>query len=107
MPIYEYKCQDCGIVFEQYSNIPTRNRKRTCKCGGKADRIICQGACRVSELMKDNPRWSDSMGINPDQLGEARKLFPDSTYDSEGRLLIKNRQHKLYEMKRRGLIERG
>jgi hypothetical protein len=54
----------------------------------------------------NNERWSDAMGVNPDQIPEAMKIFPGSTYDSEsGRLLIKNRKHKLFEAKRRGYAE--
>lgn len=105
MPIYQYKCEKCEQVFEEYSNIPTRNKKRKCKCGGLSSRIIGQGRCDVDVLMKDNERWSDSMGVNPDLIPQAVKMFPGSTYDSDGRLLIKNRKHKLEEMKRRGYTE--
>lgn len=53
----------------------------------------------------DNERWSESMGVTPEQIPEAVKTFPGSTYDSTGRLLIKNRKHKLQEMKKRGYVE--
>jgi hypothetical protein len=53
----------------------------------------------------NNERWSESMGVTPEQIPEALQTFPGSTYDSDGRLLIKNRKHKLYEAKRRGYAE--
>ncbi|MHC4332614.1 MAG: hypothetical protein ACYSTZ_00085 [Planctomycetota bacterium] len=59
----------------------------------------------VNTDLVNNERWSDSMGVQPHQIPEAMQIFPGSTYDSEGRLLIKNRKHKLFEAKRRGYAE--
>jgi hypothetical protein len=59
----------------------------------------------VNTDLVNNERWSDSMGVQPHQIPEAMQTFPGSTYDSDGRLLIKNRKHKLYEAKRRGYAE--
>lgn len=42
MPIYEYRCQNCGAEFEEWQRItepPTCSCKR---CGGKASRLISQ-----------------------------------------------------------------
>lgn len=105
MPLYDYKCRKCGRIFEKIESMKNYMKDQKCKCGGKGKRVLTIGENRADELMKDNPRWSEAMGINPDQLPEFRKVFPDSTYDSRGRLLIKNRAHKLLEMKRRGYVE--
>jgi hypothetical protein len=59
----------------------------------------------VNTDLVNNERWSDAMGVVPNQIPEAERTFPGSKYDSDGRLLIKNRRHKLYEMKRRGYAE--
>lgn len=53
----------------------------------------------------ENERWSRSMGVPQASLAEYRKRYPNSTYSSDGRLLIKNRRHKLQEMKARGFVE--
>jgi len=40
MPIYEYKCQNCGEVFEvkqKFSDEPLTTHE---KCGGKVERLI-------------------------------------------------------------------
>jgi putative FmdB family regulatory protein len=42
MPIYEYKCQDCGQVSEYRIAAQTESKSLTCKsCGGQnLDRLI-------------------------------------------------------------------
>lgn len=46
------------------------------------------------------------MGCNIEEIPIFEKLYPDSVYHPEtGDLLIKNRQHKTYERKRRGYEE--
>lgn len=108
MPFYWYKCK-CGKEFDSFSSIKKRNKPQKCpSCGGKATRDIASEFAnfgRVNELMVDRPRYSDAMGINPDQLNEFRKHYPDSVYDDEGRLLVRNRAHKKREMKRRGYFD--
>ena len=59
----------------------------------------------VNTDIVNNERWSESMGVTPEQVPEAMRTFPGSVYDSEGRLLIKSRKHKIQEMKRRGYAE--
>jgi putative FmdB family regulatory protein len=41
MPIYSYRCADCGLVREEIRCIKDRDRKITCeKCGTPARREI-------------------------------------------------------------------
>ena len=36
MPIYEYKCQDCGKISEIITSVARKNKDITCKnCGSK------------------------------------------------------------------------
>jgi len=56
--------------------------------------------------LADNPRWSASMGCSKEEIPVFQKLYPGSKYHPEtGDLLIKNRSHKIREMKRRGFDE--
>ena len=46
MPTYEYECEKCGLVFEEYQRI-TEDPLTTCKkpdCGGAVRRLISAGA---------------------------------------------------------------
>lgn len=113
----DYKCNKCcrqtEKIVEDTGLIPDN---LDCECGGKLvwfhilyDYVPPKeyGKCRVDELMAEHPRYSDAMGINPDQEPEFRRQFPklDLTFDREGRLLVKNRVHKKQLMKAFGMTE--
>jgi putative FmdB family regulatory protein len=101
MPIYEYSCP-CGFNFEVITKHYKPSTYITCeKCGKKAKRQI---SLPNTDLV-NNERYSGAMGVNIRQIEQAKKIYPGSEYDKKGRLLIKNRKHKLYEAKRRGLSE--
>jgi len=40
MPIYEYRCRNCGHEFEQWQKITDPPTDRCGKCGGPACRLI-------------------------------------------------------------------
>lgn len=42
MPIYEYRCEECGEVFEKLQKITEKPIKKCVHCGGPAHRIISQ-----------------------------------------------------------------
>jgi putative FmdB family regulatory protein len=106
IPDYGYKCEECGN-FRDFNTISGREKTQCPKCGKECSRDVeYELNSGVSfKLVTDNPRWSISMGVPPSQVEEFRKRFPKSTYDDRGRLLIKNRNHKLSEMKARGFVE--
>jgi len=106
MPNYAYKCKDCGN-FHEINTIRNRDKAECPQCGKECDRDVEYELNSGSELnvVSDNYRWSLSMGVPPSQVNEFRKRFPNSTYNDQGRLLIKNRKHKLSEMKQRGFVE--
>ena len=111
MAMYVYLCGNCGERFDDVSSIKQRHLKRKCPhCGGWGKRDVkseLRQFGRVNAMMKDNPRWSEALGINPVQEADFRKSFPnlDLTFDKTGRCLVKNRKHKLALMKARGFQE--
>ena len=111
MPMYSYLCSDCGESFDDVSPQKQRHLKRKCPhCGGWGKRDVKSELAksgRFNAMMKDNPRWSNALGINPVQEADFRKSFPslDLTFDKTGRCLVKNRKHKLALMKARGYDE--
>ncbi|HRX15596.1 MAG TPA: zinc ribbon domain-containing protein [Spirochaetota bacterium] len=44
MPTYDYKCQDCGHVFEAFQSMSADPLEKCEKCGGTVKRIIGAGA---------------------------------------------------------------
>jgi putative FmdB family regulatory protein len=43
MPTYEYKCEDCGYVFERFQGIKDKAYGKCPKCAGKVRRLISGG----------------------------------------------------------------
>ncbi|MGK9476606.1 FmdB family zinc ribbon protein [Melioribacter sp. OK-6-Me] len=44
MPTYEYKCNDCGYLFEEFQKISDEPLSTCPKCGGTVKRLIGAGA---------------------------------------------------------------
>jgi len=103
MPTYLYECENGHVlsVF-QHDMKPTETKK--CEICKKISRRAYYLEKKNTDLVS-NERYSIAMGVSPEQIEEAKRTFPGSEYDKKGRLLIKNRKHKLAEMKRRGYIE--
>ncbi|MBN1273690.1 MAG: zinc ribbon domain-containing protein [Candidatus Aminicenantes bacterium] len=40
MPIYEYKCSDCGDVFEIIQSVKDTPLKKCPRCGGKVTKLV-------------------------------------------------------------------
>jgi len=107
-----YSCLECGQPFDLYFD-DLEKTPENCECGSKI------GNCRIQFKIRSKPkgytanityaeneRYSVAMGVQPEQIAEAERTFPGSEYHPKtGDLLIKNRAHKLKEMKRRGYAE--
>lgn len=105
MPCYLYHCTSCGESFEATATIKNRSRLQKCICGKWAKRDIKAELAqfgRCDELMRDNPRKSYAMGVNPEQIPEFNKTWPWMRFDKEGNCLIQNRREKMRVMKARG-----
>lgn len=104
MPIYCYRCTRCSQKTEVFKGHYNPDPTIHCEyCGKTAERSFSDE--RVNTDCNDSERWSEAMGVAPNQVAEAQRTFPGSTYDKQGRLLIKNRAHKIKEMKARGYCE--
>ncbi|MBW2504711.1 MAG: zinc ribbon domain-containing protein [Deltaproteobacteria bacterium] len=43
MPVYEYKCHDCGIIFETRQKFSDPPLGQCTECGGSVEKIISLG----------------------------------------------------------------
>lgn len=101
MPIYDYKCPDCKRSKEQYARPENYEKPIPCDCGGQ----MCRCISLPGTDMKENIRYSSTMGCNPNKINENMRKYPGSRYTSDGRLIVRSRNDKLKKMKERGLIE--
>ena len=99
MPLYYYKCKVCGSTDSDIRVIADRNNPTACcECDGVMERAVGlenPNIVRTEDYAK--PLHSDSLAINPSQIAEHKKLFPDIEIDSQGRPVFKKyRQHDRY-----------
>jgi hypothetical protein len=103
-PVYEFHCDICDCTEQVIKDMKHAPRHRTCQTCKKPMRKVYGAG--VDATMKENHRYSMAMGVNPQRIPDAMKAFPGSQYHPEtGDLLVKSRQHKKFEMARRGLME--
>lgn len=89
MPLYEYQCQKCFKISEQYSKLDSVRDMIPCpNCGNEAHKIISNVAIQNVE-----PKWLDD---------QVRGAVQD---DDEPP--IRDRQDLQRVVKEKGLIERG
>ena len=101
-------CPDCNIYTNDNTKkayCPECNKPMVVKCVDKNAVVKKPNVCRVDELMVDRPRYSDALGVNPDQIPDFKKRWPWMDFDKEGRCLIRNRADKLRHLKVRGFVE--
>lgn len=108
MPTYTYKCSKCHTVFDKTTTISDRDTPQACSCGCLGERSFVdeKQGCAVDATMKENERWSWSMGVHVNQIPQMERMYPGSKYHPvTGQLQVTSRQDKIKKMKQRGLIE--
>jgi putative FmdB family regulatory protein len=71
MPIYEYRCADCGEVSELLVGIGRNSDDLTCRsCGGKRlEKMMSAASFSTSYVAPSAPPPSTCCGSNPSETG--------------------------------------
>jgi len=72
MPVYEYECRDCGVVFEEIQSINDEPLEKCVECGGTVKRIISVGSFQLG--MDMNPKEYYERVIRPEAKRIADKI---------------------------------
>ena len=100
MPIYDFKCEECGneqheITLSIRENVP----EPEC-CGTRMIRDYRTG--RGHNAGYDKPILSDALGVHPSQLKAEQVRHPDREYTPDGRLVIRSHQDRERYLKQDG-----
>ena len=66
MPLYEYQCEDCKEITEEFKKVAECLVCPTCKCGGNTAKIISKANVHpdfepyLDENIGDEPTWIKS-----------------------------------------------
>ena len=52
MPLYEYRCADCGLMSTALRGVSERNQPLACECGNVATRVVSRPSVHLSNLSK-------------------------------------------------------
>ena len=103
MPFYAFKCE-CGKTDEVLRTMAHSGDPHTCPvCGKEMSRDI--GAEHGESRQGESQGYlSDALGVHPNQIAEARKLFPHHEFHPDGRMVIHNRRHQDKVLKELGYV---
>jgi putative FmdB family regulatory protein len=71
MPIYKYKCQECGYMFSLLRDLNDTSEVKCEKCGGKAKKMISSVAVKFnapgfySTTVKNNSLKENTKKVEP------------------------------------------
>lgn len=99
MPFYSFVCDKCGQKWEQFREMEHSNDPSLCRCGEWMRRdfkIDCPAVGGGAHKYR-RPIVSDSLAINPDQIEEHHRLFPDVKILDDGRPVFEDyKTHDAY-----------
>lgn len=110
MPIYTYRCTECGKDLEEFKHVRECEEPTTCECGGVANRTL--GLAHTDMKNFHNPCELHSMGLaHPDEITAFRKRNPDIKISDDpndpmyGVPIARNRKEKMSILKTEGYVE--
>lgn len=103
MPLYSYRCS-VGHVHDNVRRIDDRDTPSTCpSCGGDAQRDAVE-SMRVHSTDQgyQSPVLSRALGVNPNQIDEARRQFPHHEFHPDGRMILRSHAQRKRVMRELG-----
>lgn len=105
MPTYCYVCPECGQTQEMVRALREREELPTCACRTVMVRDFGAERANVGDRPYRRPIVSNSLAINPSQIPEHKRLFPDIQITPEGQPIFESyRQHDTY-LKKCGFVK--
>lgn len=104
MPLYSFVC-GCGHTEDFFRPMAKSGDPCPCpKCGLPMNRDVVaeHGTSKNAEA---GEYYSDALGVHPSQIAEAKRQFPHHEFLPDGRMIIRNYQHRQRVMKDLGYIE--
>lgn len=92
MPRYEYRCQECGVVFEvqqKFSDLPLEVHDG---CGGSLEKLLSAPAFQfkgsgwyVTDYARSGGKKKDGDAVTPDAKPDTAKTGTDTTAKTESK----------------------
>ncbi len=79
MPIYEYQCEECGVIVENWQKISDPPLEKCESCGGRMKKLISQSSFHLK-----GSGWYVTDYKGKSQAGSDKKAESASKADSKG-----------------------
>lgn len=85
MPVYCYRCPECGVSYDVVKPMKESSRQERCTvCNVEMSRDFTAENKAATGTEKGETFWSQSLAISPSQAAEHRRLFPNVRVRSDG-----------------------
>ncbi len=107
MQFYTFNCPNCNASGEFLRSMKETDRPLRCGlCGTIMNRNFQADLVNAGNKNYRKPLVSDSLAINPEQIQEHKKLFPDVEVTPQGQPVFNNyQQHQKY-LDKTGFVKR-
>jgi putative FmdB family regulatory protein len=78
MPLHEYKCSECGVVFEVLQKVSDSPLKKCIKCGGPVNKLVSSPAIQF----KGSGWYVTDYALKKDRSTAAEKKVSPKTQES-------------------------
>ena len=112
MPMYSYKCAECGADVERFFNMGQSKSRVKCACGAIANRDIAADFRHRRTYPNNYPMESDAAGVLPSQADEAYKEsvkrgVPTQFNKETGCAIFESKGHRKRYCEAVGLFDRN
>lgn len=98
MPVYTFKCSVCGHVHDEVRTIANRSLPSPCpqqQCDGAMERaMFLERTATPPEMEYSRPFLSEALGVDPSQINDAKRRFPDHKFHPDGRMIIESHKER-------------
>ncbi len=108
MPIYKWKCDECGGVTEDFRPMKEYKDPCTCACGKVLTFEDRDYTVEKKDTCGDKERVSMALGVHISQIesGEAERVHPGAKFDHNQNMVIKNLAERKQRLKERNWVDK-
>ena len=93
MPVYCFRCPDCGKVTERTCDMAARPQVVRCRCGSDASRDFASER-HCTSAPGAWPMVSRALGVPRTKVDEMRRKYPHHVYRDDGAMVLADRSQR-------------
>ena len=105
MPIYNFVCEECDTIVQEFFDRHEKKTPPTCECSGKME-ITFRAMNSLGGGQKE--RVSTALGVHVSQIkdGSVFKIHPGARFNKRGDMILKDLGEQKQRLKERNWVNR-